>query len=236
MMKPAWKKSKWALALALLLGAVPPYLMPLYFTLRSEGSALTPDGALFYSIVWGGAMILLMLLILKVINGEGIRDLNLKGGKWWWDLLAGITLMVVTLGTFLLSRGFITGLFPPQAGSGNELLLDELINNPRFFLIMTGPGLLIGAGIYEELTRVFLLSRLWKFWDSPLWRWLTVILSAVVFGFMHSYQGPAGIVSTGISGLIMALFYLRFGRILPMIIAHYLHDAVQFIAAYLMFN
>ena len=43
-------------------------------------------------------------------------------------------------------------------------------------------------------------------------------------------------VSTGISGLILGFFYLRFGRILPLILAHYLHDAVQFAAAYAMFN
>ena len=101
---------------------------------------------------------------------------------------------------------------------------------------MTGPGLLIGAGIYEELTRIFLLSRLWNLWNSRVWRWVTVILSAVLFGLMHLYQGPAGVVSTGISGLILAVYYLKFGRILPMIIAHYLHDAVQFIAAYLMYS
>jgi hypothetical protein len=47
------------------------------------------------------------------------------------------------------------------------------------------------------------------------------------------YQGPAGAVMAGLSGLLMAAFYLCFGRIAPMMLAHYLHDAVQFTIIYL---
>ena len=72
--------------------------------------------------------------------------------------------------------------------------------------------LLIGVG-QEELTRVFLLSRLWKLSAAIGRQWFGVALSAVIFGLAHLYQGPAGMVSTGISGLIMALYYLIFSRI-----------------------
>ena len=60
-----------------------------------------------------------------------------------------------------------------------------------------------------------------------------MLLSAVLFGVVHLYQGPAGAVMAGLSGLLMAAFYLRFGRIAPMMLAHYLHDAVQFTIIYL---
>lgn len=148
----------------------------------------------------------------------------------WKDILVGIGLMVVTLGILLLTGDLINSLFPPRQVPGNDLLFNELVTNQRFFFLMIGPGLLIGAGIYEELPRIFLLSRLWKINQNQVWRWITVIISAVIFGLMHMYQGPAGIISTGISGLILAVYYLKFGRILPMMISHYLHDAVQFIA------
>ncbi len=58
---------------------------------------------------------------------------------------------------------------------------------------------------------------------------LGVILSAVLFGLVHLYQGLAGAVSVTLSGLVMALWYLRFGRIFQLIVAHYLYDAVQFV-------
>lgn len=231
-----WKESNWSRALAILLGVVPVYVMPLYFTMNDENTAFGPGSILFYTIVWGGAMSLIMILILRFLNGEKVKDLNLVEGKWWKDILLGIALMVVTLGIFILLSGFVNSLFPTPEGPGTEPLFEELINNPRFFWIMIGPGLLIGAGFFEELTRIFFLSRMWKILQGPIWRWAAVLVSAAIFGLMHMYQGTAGMILTGISGLIMAIFYLKFGRILPMMIAHYLHDAIQFIAALIVFN
>jgi hypothetical protein len=34
-----------------------------------------------------------------------------------------------------------------------------------------------------------------------------------------------------LNALIMVLWYLRFGRIFPLIVAHYLYDAIQLIPA-----
>jgi membrane protease YdiL (CAAX protease family) len=92
-----------------------------------------------------------------------------------------------------------------------------------------GPVLWIGAAGFEELTRVFLLSRVWRIWFAKGWRWFGVVLSAVLFGLSHLYQGPAGIVDTAINGSVLAVYYLVFGRIFPMIISHYLYDAIQFV-------
>jgi membrane protease YdiL (CAAX protease family) len=59
--------------------------------------------------------------------------------------------------------------------------------------------------------------------------WVAIVLSAVVFGLAHLYQGVAGVVSTAFYGLLMAVYYRFIGRLLPMVIAHYLHDAIQFV-------
>jgi membrane protease YdiL (CAAX protease family) len=79
----------------------------------------------------------------------------------------------------------------------------------------------------EEVVRVFLLSRLWKVWPSTQARLAAVAVSAVLFGLSHLYQGPVGTVRAAVIGLIMALFYLRSGRVLPLILAHYLTNAIQ---------
>jgi formylglycine-generating enzyme required for sulfatase activity len=42
----------------------------------------------------------------------------------------------------------------------------------------------------------------------------------------HVYQGPAGMVSTRISSLNYAVCYHHAGRVVPLMIAHYLRDAV----------
>jgi len=99
-----------------------------------------------------------------------------------------------------------------------------------------GPMLIIGAGVFEELTRVFLLTRLWNISSNKVWKGMAGILSAVLFGLIHIYQGPAGVIMTGISGLIMAIYYLYFGRVTAMMIAHYLHDGFQSATIYIMAN
>lgn len=40
-------------------------------------------------------------------------------------------------------------------------------------------------------------------------------------------QGYAGVISVTLNALIMVLWYLRFGRIFHLIVAHYLYDALQ---------
>jgi len=79
----------------------------------------------------------------------------------------------------------------------------------------------------EEVIRVFLLSRLWKAWPSNTGKLVGVVISACLFGLVHLYQGPVSATWTAIFGLIMALYYLRFGRVLPLILAHYLTNALQ---------
>jgi len=54
-----------------------------------------------------------------------------------------------------------------------------------------------------------------------------VIHSAVLFSLNHMAQGFAGVISVALYGLIMVLWYLHFGRIFHLIVAHYLHDVIQ---------
>jgi membrane protease YdiL (CAAX protease family) len=79
----------------------------------------------------------------------------------------------------------------------------------------------------EELTRVFFITRWMKISSTRLWLVLGVVLSAVLFALNHVAQGPAGVISVTLNGLIMVLWYLRFGRIFHLIVAHYLYDAIQ---------
>ena len=83
--------------------------------------------------------------------------------------------------------------------------------------------------------RVFFLGRGWQIAPGGAWRWLGVLISAALFGLAHLCQGPAGMANAALSGLILAVVYLRFGRVWPLAISHYLHDALQIgLVVYLM--
>ncbi|MFC1879576.1 CPBP family intramembrane glutamic endopeptidase [Chloroflexota bacterium] len=53
------------------------------------------------------------------------------------------------------------------------------------------------------------------------------MVSAALWGLAHFYQGPSGMVNVAITGIILAVVYLRFGRVWPLIICHYLQAAFQ---------
>ena len=231
-----WQKRAWVQVLAIMLGYGSTYVTTILSHLGRD-QPLSVRDILFYTTVVGSLGVIVMLLLLRVLCGERVRDLNLRPGTWWKDILFGAGLVVVTLGTHTLLRNPLMHIFPPEPGSGlGGRFPNELIGNPVLFGLMMGPGLIIGAGIFEELSRVFLLTRLWNISPSKAGRWFAIVLSAGLFGLAHLYQGTAGIISTGISGLVLAIYYPASGRVLPMMLSHYLHDAVQFAAIYIMAN
>jgi membrane protease YdiL (CAAX protease family) len=214
--------------LAILLGVAPIYAMTIMIHLSTDELPALRDIFLYTTVV-AGIMIVVMLLLLRYLCGERISGLNLKAGKWWKDVVGGVVLGMTTLGLHLLLQGPLNRMFPSEPVSGLGDFFNGLAENVWLFVLFVGPVLWIGVAGCEELTRIFLLSRLWKIWSADAWRWSTVVLSAVLFGLGHLYQGTAGMVDTGITGLLLAVYYLVFGRVWPLIIAHYLHDAIQIV-------
>jgi hypothetical protein len=82
---------------------------------------------------------------------------------------------------------------------------------------------------------MFFITRWMKIFPSKVWLGLGVFLSAALFGLNHVAQGVAGIISVTLNGLVMVLWYLRFGRIFHLVVAHYLYDAIQLAPIILIF-
>ena len=85
----------------------------------------------------------------------------------------------------------------------------------------------ITAGVCEELLyRGFLIAYFASFLDT----WVAVVLSSVIFGLGHLYQGGRGILKTGFVGLALAGLFLLTGSLwLPMLV----HAVVDLNAGYL---
>jgi uncharacterized protein len=82
----------------------------------------------------------------------------------------------------------------------------------------------ISAGFCEELLyRSFIFLYLAQLWEG-ISIWLIVIISSVVFGFGHTYQGIKGIIGTTVIGVMFAILYYFTKSIYPGIIIHFLLD------------
>ena len=227
-----WQKKAWVQWLAVAIGVLPYTIVTLFPVQRDITVNLKVT---LLSIVSWSSIIIIILLLLRFLCGERLRDLNLRAGRWWKDILVGLGLSAITLTLLFLLSDALTRLFPQRSFVVRDLFT-EVFQNPWLFALWIGPGILSAAGIGEELLRAFVLSRLWKLAYSTTWRWITVISYAVLFGLGHIYQGPQGVITAGIYSLFMSAYYLRFGRFTAMVVAHYLHDVVQFTLLYVYAN
>jgi membrane protease YdiL (CAAX protease family) len=92
------------------------------------------------------------------------------------------------------------------------------------------PVLLLSAfqnAALEEIVVVgYLLSRLDKLGVRPS---RAIAISAVIRGSYHLYQGAGGFLGNAVMGTIFGVLYRRWGRVTPLIIAHFLIDSVAFV-------
>jgi membrane protease YdiL (CAAX protease family) len=92
------------------------------------------------------------------------------------------------------------------------------------------PVLIIAAvqnAVLEEVIVVgYLITRL-RSLQVPL-GWV-VVASAVLRGSYHLYQGFGAFVGNAVMGVVFALFFLRFKRVLPLIVAHSILDIAAFV-------
>jgi hypothetical protein len=112
------------------------------------------------------------------------------------------------------------------------------------FQIIKGNGKLLAIGFVtiwslvafgeEIIGRGFLIDRLSLAFEgiahAPV---IAVIVSSLIFGSVHSYQGVAGVVDNTVTGLILGAVYLQQNRNLwANIFSHGLIDSIALAAFY----
>jgi membrane protease YdiL (CAAX protease family) len=162
----------------------------------------------------------LLVFYLLARSGERPSSIGLDASQPGKDLAWGAVLAAVIGGSGL-------GLYLIAYHLGVELnVVAE--NLPDIWWRF--PVLVLAAaqnGILEEVIVVgYLLSRLDKLGVNPV---AAIAISAVLRGSYHLYQGIGAFFGNAAMGVIFGIFYRRYGRVTPLIVAHTLIDAVTFI-------
>jgi membrane protease YdiL (CAAX protease family) len=88
--------------------------------------------------------------------------------------------------------------------------------------------LALTAGICEEfIFRGFVIAALFR---AGLSTWTVVLVSALMFGVAHLYQGKGGSAGTGILGIVFAMVRITYHSLLPVTAWHAALDIVAGIA------
>lgn len=131
-----------------------------------------------------------------------------------WGLIAGILIQV---SLFFLIEPLIEQLTDSRISLEDFAAVEGNLVNYLLFLAV---GLIFGGIVEELIFRGFVIG-----WGVRIFGErsgiLIAIVSATAFGAAHLYQGLAGVLTTGLTGLLFGLLYIFLGRkLVPAIVAH----------------
>ncbi len=174
----------------------------------------------------------------------GIVLLNKKALSWNWSILGlarpkswGRPLFTF-IGCFAAIRLLYQFLVPSiieTFGEHRNISFIYTVKQDLSNLILALTVVWITAAFIEELVfRAFLINSLdYLFGGNKISVWVAVILSSLIFGMIHSYQGITGILITTFVGLIFGIGYIfNKRRILPLILVHGIIDSLTLISVY----
>lgn len=173
-------------------------------------------------VVFGGAAVLVLLVVWPVIIPllttmqekaliADVRDM-LGSGLW-----VGIAVLVI------FGIATVVGLRSVRRDGGVVMVGDigPMLprNRPELGL---GAALSLNAGIVEEaLFRVAMPALLVIVTGEPI---SAFVLSSVIFGGLHAYQGVVGMLTTFAVGLLLSAVYILSGSVVLIMVIHALFD------------
>lgn len=158
-------------------------------------------------------------LVLDAVNRWGVVA-DARGAftdSGWIGPLVAIALVV------LIGGGAVVGIVLARNETEVPSLGDVQALLPRNRAeLRYGAALAVNAGVVEELLfRLAMPALVFGITRSAV---AAVVVSIVVFGALHAYQGIAGVIGSTVIGAVFMALYLATGNILVAIIVHALFD------------
>jgi len=147
-----------------------------------------------------------------LLAGLGFKKIRGIDFAWAFSFLLVANLLLTGLAWVLAQVGL------PMPGEISFLIPTDALGRGVWVAVA------VTAGICEEAAfRGYLMTRLRLMGKFQNWI-IPTIVSAVVFGACHAYQGIPGFIVITTYGLMFSLLYIRTGTIWPGIIAHFFQD------------
>ena len=157
-----------------------------------------PLKGLVASLMAGGIMLMVYAFLVQRVEGRPVKELAVRpmAGELGLGLLAG-------LGLYTLCVLILMGL-------GNY----RIDGHRGWLILLAGMATPLATGVYEELWFRGVVFRLTQEWFGT---WLAVVISSLIFGFVHWDAAGAtlqGLVSISLwAGLLLCATYVLTGRL-----------------------
>lgn len=89
---------------------------------------------------------------------------------------------------------------------------DTIRGNPRLLMTSLIIGWFVGGLLEETIFRGFLIRIIAGFLPNKFGIFAGIMISSIIFGYLHGYQGISGQLLTGSVGIILAAIYLSHNK------------------------
>lgn len=171
-------------------------------------------------IVFDLALVALVIYLLWSPAERVLRRIGLDFTRFGSDVLralaVGACIGVPGLGLYLAGRAF-----------GLTVALEASSTAPALYMVPILIFSAVRAGLLEEVIMLsYLGDRLRRIgWST----WGIVLSAAALRGLYHAYQGAPSIFGNFVMGIVFGWAYQRWGRVMPLVIAHAAIDIVAFV-------
>lgn len=172
------------------------------------------------SIVASLAVVALVIYLMWEPGKSALRKIGLDftrlGSDFARALFIGLCIGIPGLGLYLAGRAVdLSKAIEASPGGVVWAMVPVLILSA------------VRAGLLEEVILLgYLGDRLRRIgWGT----WSIIVSTAVLRGLYHLYQGLPGFFGNFVMGIVFGWAYQRWGRVMPLVIAHTLIDIVAFV-------
>ncbi|MBD80650.1 MAG: hypothetical protein CL840_17175 [Crocinitomicaceae bacterium] len=171
------------------------------------------------------ATVILVLGLSALIGGIGyffgmlVVLLTLWARNWDWGFFgiaepnwkrAVVQGLLYSIAIFIFTEITVEPIIDRYFGDSDLSSFDNLKGNLANYIVFSLFMWVIAAFGEEMLYRGYMVKRIAIILGNKQWGWIAAItISSIIFGIAHKYQGPAGMVGTGVIGFLTGLIFLR---------------------------
>ena len=165
-------------------------------------------------------LVMALLVPFLRVRGWTLQIIGLTPG--WKDTQIGIGLTLAVIMAWFVVWIVIAATMPEAADAAEKLNLIAPGLDPWTVVLVS-----VVNPIFEEtFVCGYVVTALRQRGTSP---WTAINVSIAIRLLYHVYQGPLGLISVLLVGLILTFWYARNGRLWPLIVAHVAFDFVGLI-------
>ena len=156
--------------------------------------------------------VFILVLLMAFLRRQGMAWLGFRRpASWLRTHILAMGLGAVVQVSFLY---LIDPALHSLTGEPTDLSIFDSMRGDMHVLLQWLALVWLTVVFVEEIVfRGYLMSTIEQFFTANAGApWIALVLTSVVFGIAHSYQGISGVLSTGLMGGILALVYLKSGR------------------------